>query len=94
MWLVCAGELRDPIVKPEVKRILGAFAIELVVYGVLVALFLYFLLPPLGEWFVRIHKENRQFYALMALVAVITQVVVLDLLTRLLLRCLGRSRKD
>jgi uncharacterized membrane protein len=78
--------------KQETGKTLRAFAIELVVYSVLVIGYFFLVLNLLGGWLYQLEGQHRYVYALVAILLVIGQAVLLESVTTLLLRWLrGRS---
>ncbi|HSB11580.1 MAG TPA: hypothetical protein VLM38_18975 [Blastocatellia bacterium] len=69
------------------------FLFELLVYAGLVVAYVFFVIGLLGVWLHRIYQHHKNWYALTALVLIVTQGVVLEFITSLLLR-LVRSRSD
>jgi hypothetical protein len=79
--------------KTETAKSLRAFAMELVVYAVLVTIYFFLVLHLLGEWLYHLETQHRYVYAIVALLLIAGQAVVLDALTSLLFRLLrGRWR--
>ena len=78
--------------KGEAKS-LRAFAIELVIYAVLVVCYFFLVLHLLGEWLYHLEAQHRYLYATVALLLIAGQAVALDAVTTLLFRFLrGRCR--
>jgi len=78
--------------KGEAKS-LRAFAIELVIYAVLVVCYFFLVLHLLGEWLYHLEAQHRYLYATVALLLIAGQAVALDAVTTLLFRLLrGRWR--
>jgi len=78
--------------KGEAKS-LRAFAIELVIYAVLVVCYFFLVLHLLGEWLYHLEAQHRYLYATVALLLIAGQAVALDAVTTLLFRFLrGRRR--
>ena len=71
--------------KPEPKLALKSFLFELVVYAVLVAAYYLFVLHFLGHSLQQLYQQDRRLYAGLALVLIIAQGLLLEILTRLLL---------
>jgi hypothetical protein len=71
---------------------LRAFAIELVVYAVLVVGYFFLVLHFLGDWLYQLEAQHRYTYAGSAIILIIGQAVVLESVTTFLLRLIrGRS---
>jgi hypothetical protein len=79
--------------KKGTAKSLRAFAIELVIYSVLVIAYFFLVLHLLGEWLYRLEARHRYIYAGVAILLIAGQAVALDAVTALLFRFLrGRSR--
>jgi hypothetical protein len=81
------------MVKKGLKNIFKSFSIELPVYAALVVAYFFLVLHFLGGWLYHLFKEERRSYAGMALVLIIAQGIVLESLTRGLLRLIRRKRE-
>jgi hypothetical protein len=66
------------------KRTLLGFAIELVIYGVLIAIYFSLVLRFLGDWLKSLFFDHRDLYAAVAILLMIGQAVGLELVTNLL----------
>ena len=78
--------------KADARKTLFSFLIELVVYGVLVAVYFFLVLHFLGDWLSHLDKRSARLYALVAIGLIIGQSVVLEWVTTSLFRLLrGRS---
>lgn len=78
--------------KKEITRTLRAFAIELVIYAVLVVVYFFLVLHLLGQWLYQIEVHHRYLYAGLAILLIIGQAILLDSVTTLLVRLIrGRS---
>lgn len=78
--------------KSETAKTLWAFAVELVVYGVLVVGYFFLVLHFLGEWLYQLEAQHAKTYAGVAILLIIGQAVVLEGITTFLLRLFsGRS---
>ena len=69
------------------------FLLELTLYGLFIALYLFLVLHFLGDWLKSIFTENRFVYAVVALLLILTQAVGLERLTTGLLVLTRRLRK-
>ena len=69
----------------EVKSSLISFCIELLIYAGLVVAYYFLVLHLLGDWLQRLFEQERKLYAVTALVLIICQGLILEVLTRLLL---------
>ncbi len=72
--------------KKETGSTLKAFAIELVVYAVLVVTYFFFVLHFLGKWLLPLYQHHRVSYALLAIFLILGQAVLLEFVTSFLLR--------
>jgi len=72
--------------KPEFEKPLKAHFVELVVYAGLVAVYYFAVLHFLGGWLEQLFVSHRDWYAGVALALIIGQGLVLDKITRVLLR--------
>lgn len=79
--------------KPEFKKFLKHSSIELLVYSGLVVGYFFLVLHLLGDWLAALFKQSRPFYAVVALVLIVGQGMVLELLTSVLLRWIGSGRR-
>jgi hypothetical protein len=78
--------------KSETTKTLGAFAVELVIYGILVTGYFFLVLHLLGEWLYKLEIQHRYTYAGLAIVLIVGQAVLLESLTTFLIRLIrGRS---
>ena len=69
-----------------------AFAIELVIYAVLVVAYFFLVLNLLGQWLYQIEIHHRYLYAAFAILLIIGQAVLLESVTTFLIRLIrGRS---
>ena len=76
----------------EAASTFKAFAVELVIYAVLVVTYFFLVLHFLGEWLYQLQLHNRYIYATVAILLIIGQAVVLENVTTFLLRLLrGRT---
>jgi hypothetical protein len=79
--------------KKQATKSLRAFAIELVIYSVLVTVYFLLVLHLLGEWLYHLEAQHRYVYGVVALLLIAGQAVALDAVTTLLFRLLrGRGR--
>ncbi len=71
--------------KREVENSLRSFLVELVVYAALVTGYFFLVLHLLGGWLYEVFEGDRKLYAALALVFIICQGFLLEVLTRSLL---------
>jgi hypothetical protein len=76
--------------RPEVESSLRSFLVEVVVYAALVTGYYFLVLHFLGGWLHQLFTTERRLYAVVALLLIIGQGMVLEMLTRLLLGWLKR----
>ncbi len=79
--------------KLEIKNVFKSFSIELVIYAGLVVGYFFLVLHFLGGWLYHLFREERKTYAAVAILLIIGQGFLLEVLTRLLLRFI-RGRVD
>ena len=78
--------------KKETVKTVRAFAIELVIYALLVTAYFFLVLHFLGQWLYQLEIHHRYFYAGLAILLIVGQAVLLEGLTTFLIRLLrGRS---
>lgn len=78
--------------KKETAKTLRAFAIELVIYAVLVVTYFFLVLHLLGHWLYQLEVQHRYVYAVLAILLIIGQAVFLESVTTFLIRLIrGRS---
>jgi hypothetical protein len=78
--------------KKEIVSTLRAFAIELVIYALLVVVYFFLVLHLLGEKLYQLEIHHRYLYAGIAISLIIGQAVLLESVTTLLMRLIrGRS---
>ncbi len=80
--------------KTEVQRTLGAFLIEIIIYGALVTGYFFAVLHFLGGWLVQLETQHIRIYAVVAIVLIIGQAVVLEAVTTGLMRLLRGGRSE
>jgi hypothetical protein len=78
----------------DIRQWLKSFTLELVVYAVLVVGYYFLVLHLVGDWLNRVFHANRPVYAGVALGLIIIQGVVLEGLTRWLLRLIKPDSED
>lgn len=79
--------------KREIISIFKSFTVELVVYAALVLLYFFLVLHFLGDWLFHLFREERKTYAAVALLLIIGQGFVLEIVTRALLGLI-RGKKE
>ena len=78
--------------KPELKASIRRFALELVVYSLLVAGYYLLVLRFLGGVLADVYLHERKTYAALTLGLIVAQGLVLEILTRFLLSWMGQGR--
>lgn len=76
------------------KSLFKSFSIELLVYAVLVVGYFYLVLHFLGKSLYHMFLHERPAYAMLSLLLIVAQGIVLESLTRLLLRLIRHNSKD
>ena len=76
--------------KKNDAKSLRAFAIELVIYSVLVTAYFFLVLHLLGNWLYQLETRHRILYAFVAILLIAGQAVALDAVTTGLFRLLRR----
>ena len=84
----------SPRSKTAVRRTLRAFAVEIIIYAVLVTAYFFAVLHFLGGWLMRLATEHIHTYAIVAILLIIGQAVVLEAVTTGLLRLLRGGRSE
>jgi len=69
------------------------FFVELVIYGLFVALYLFFVFHFLSDWLTSLFSKNRVEYAVVAFVLMFVQSVGLERITTGLLFLIRRGKK-
>ena len=75
--------------KSKLSLAVRPFLIELLVYAVLVGVYVVFVIGLLNAWLHGLYDHNRTLYAFIALLLIIGQGVVLEMVTTLLLKLIG-----
>ena len=76
----------------ELRKLIRNFAIELIVYGILVALYSVLVLRLLSKPLSQLFSNNLTPYAFISLALIVAQAVLLDLVTSFLLDQLHLER--
>jgi hypothetical protein len=78
--------------KKETAETVRAFAIELVIYSLLVIAYFFLVLHFLGQCLYQLEIHHRYLYAGLAILLIVGQAVLLESLTTFLIRLIrGRS---
>ena len=78
----------------KTKHALKAVLIELVVYAALVVGYFFLVLHFLGTWLFQLFEQKRTLYAFVALGLIISQGVLLEILTTALLRLIRSETEE
>ena len=76
--------------KKDTIRTLRAFAVELVIYAILVLAYFFLVLHFLGGWLHELETRHRYGYAAIAILLMMGQAVLLQNVTTFLLRFIRR----
>ena len=78
--------------KKETAKTVRAFAIEIVIYALLITAYFFLVLHFLGQWLYQLEISHRYLYAGLAILLIVGQAVLLESLTTFLIRLIrGRS---
>lgn len=77
--------------KRETWEIVKWFLVELALYAALVTVYFFLVLHSLGGVLLNLFQEERKLYAFAALALIIGQGIVLEILTRAVLRVFRRK---
>ena len=80
--------------KPNLRKLVRNFIIELAVYGVLLIVYFFAVLQFLGGMLSNLFLNNMSLYAIAGLALIVTQAVVLEAVTSYLIRLLHLDRLD
>ena len=78
----------------NVKMLLRNFIVELVIYGILVVLYFYFILRYLETYLTELFARNLTAYAIIGLLLIVLQGALLDAVTSFLLSQIKLDRFD
>ena len=79
---------------PNFRKMIGSFAVELLIYSVLVVAYFLVVLRFLGEPLYRLFSSQLVVYALLALVLIVAQAVVLEAVTSFIMGLLGLDQVE
>ena len=74
--------------RPELRKLVRNFIIELIVYGILLIIYFFAVLQFLGGMLNNLYLNNTTLYAVIGLALIVTQAVVLEAVTSYLIRLL------
>ena len=80
--------------KPNLRKLVRNFIIELAVYGMLLVVYFFAVLQFLGGMLSNLFLNNMSLYAIVGLALIITQAVVLEAVTSYLIRLLNLDRLE
>jgi hypothetical protein len=80
--------------QPDTRILLRNFAIELIVYGIMVVVYFFLVLQTIGPWLTDLYYTNLRVYAVVALVLIVVQAVFLGWITSFLIERLGLERLE
>ena len=78
--------------KKPLGPILRRLAIELILYGLLLVVYFWFVLRYLDSWIYSLFNESLTVYSFLSLILIIAQGVVLEMITHFLMDKLGLDR--
>ena len=78
----------------NVKKMIGSFVVELLIYSVLVVVYFFLVLRLLGEPLSRLFTSHLVVYAFLALVLIVAQAVVLEAVTSFIMGLLGLDQVE
>jgi hypothetical protein len=76
----------------KTRHLIRNFAIEIILYGILVAIYFFLVLRTLTPWLTTLYEENLTLYAVIALLLIVGQSVVLEWITTFLVERFGLER--
>ena len=79
---------------PNVRKMIGSFVIELIIYAILVVAYFFAVLRLLGDPLYRLYSSNLTLYAFLALALIVAQAVVLETVTSFIMGILGLDRLE
>jgi hypothetical protein len=77
----------------KLGNVLRAFSLELPLYAVLMAAYVLLVLHFLGGWLFQLFRAERKLYAMVALLLIVVQGFVLEILSRALLGLIKGKRE-
>ena len=80
--------------KPDLKASLQRYAIELVLYSILVAAYYFLVFYFLGNGLLDMYRHQRRLYAGLALGLIVGQGLLLEILTRFLLGLISSPKEE
>ena len=77
-----------------IRKMIGNFAIELIIYALLVVAYFFLVLRLLGEPLNELYASNLTLYAVLALALIVVQAVVLESVTSFIMGLLGLDQLE
>ena len=78
--------------KTELRRLIRNFAVELVIYSILLVVYFFAVLRFLGDFLTNLAQNYTLVYAVVGLALIVAQAVLLETLTSALMRWLHLER--
>jgi hypothetical protein len=88
------GDTEVTVKDSGVRTVIRNFAIEIVIYAVLVVGYFFLVLRLIGEPLVKLFNSNLTLYAIVALVLIVAQGVLLEAITSFLIDRLGLENPE
>ncbi|MGD8474976.1 MAG: hypothetical protein PVH59_12715 [Anaerolineae bacterium] len=82
------------MMNPVVRKMIGNFLIELVIYAALVVAYFFVVLRLLGEPLNDLFSSNLTLYAFLALALIVAQAVLLEAVTSFIMGLLGLDQLE
>ena len=79
---------------PRFRKLIGSFAIEILIYAALVVGYFFLVLRLLGEPLESLFSRSLTAYGIVGLLLIIAQAVVLETVTSLIMRWLGLDQVE
>ena len=79
---------------PTIRKMIGSFAIELLIYSFLVVAYFFVVLRLLGDPLHQLFSSHLVLYAFLALALIVVQAVVLEAVTSFIMGVLGLDQVD
>lgn len=79
---------------PRLRRLVGNFIVEILIYGALVIGYFLLVLRLIGEPLERLFSRNLILYAIVGLSLIVAQAVLLEAVTSVIMRWLGLDQVE
>lgn len=79
---------------PVIRKVIVSFAIEVIIYAVLVIAYFFVVLRFLGNPLGSLYRNHLVAYAFLALVLIVVQAVVLEAVTSFIMGLLGLDKLE